>query len=519
MTPHLLLTLPVAIPLATLALCALLQSRPALQRAVSLLGSAGLLIASGLLLRAVFDGTVLATQFGRWAAPFGISFVADRFAAAMVVITGLMAVAVSVYALASGAKERERAWFHPLYHGLLLGVTGAFLTGDIFNLYVWFEIMLIASFGLLVQGGTRTQLDAGVKYVVLNLLVTTLFLLGVGLLYGLTGTLNMADLSVALPLVPNQGLVGTLALLFLLAFGAKAAVFPLFFWLPAAYHTASAPVVAIFAAMLTKVGVYAILRCFTLVFGGTLDFIGPVVGVLAALTMVTGVLGAAAHYDVRRILSFHIISQIGYMLVGLAVATPLAIAGAILYVLHHIVVKANLFLIAGAIRQAGGSYDLKRIGGLHRSAPLLALLFVVPALSLAGLPPLSGFWAKFLVIRSSLEAGHVALAVVALVVGALTLYSMLKIWNEAFWKAPGERSMRAASEWRARGASRAALLLPIASLAAITLTIGLWTEPFVDFSIRAAEQMLGREAYVQAVLGAQAPAAPLPMSPPEGGFP
>jgi len=266
MTPHLLLTLPVAIPLATLALCALLQRRPALQRAISLLGSAGLLIASGLLLRAVFDGTVLATQFGRWPAPFGISFVADRFAAAMVVITGLMAVAVSVYALASGAKERERAWFHPLYHGLLLGVTGAFLTGDIFNLYVWFEIMLIASFGLLVQGGTRAQLDAGVKYVVLNLLVTTLFLLGVGLLYGLTGTLNMADLSVALPQVPNQGLVGTLALLFLLAFGAKAAVFPLFFWLPAAYHTASAPVVAIFAALLTKVGIYVLLRLSTLLF-------------------------------------------------------------------------------------------------------------------------------------------------------------------------------------------------------------------------------------------------------------
>ncbi len=505
LNPHLLLSLPVAVPLATLALCVLLQRQPVLQRAVSLLGSAALLVASLLLLAAVLDGTVLATQFGDWAAPFGISFVADLFSAAMVVITGLMAVTVSVYALASGAKERERALFHPLYHGLLLGVTGAFLTGDMFNLYVWFEIMLIASFGLLVQGGTRAQLDAGVKYVVLNLLVTTLFLLGVGLLYGLTGTLNMADLSVALPQVENQGLVGTLAVLFLLAFGAKAAVFPLFFWLPAAYHTASAPVVAIFAALLTKVGVYAILRCFTLVFDSTLGFIGPIVGVLAALTMITGVLGAAAHYDVRRILSFHIISQIGYMLVGLAVATPLAIAGAILYVLHHIVVKANLFLIAGVVRRAGGSWDLKRIGGLHRSAPLLALLFVVPALSLAGLPPLSGFWAKFVVIRSSLEAGHVALAVVALVVGVLTLYSMLKIWNEAFWKAPGPLSQQAATEWRAAGAGRALMLAPVVVLAAITLTIGLMAEPFVDFSLRAAEQMLGRGAYVQAVLDGAAP--------------
>ncbi|MBL0943380.1 MAG: Na+/H+ antiporter subunit D [Hydrogenophaga sp.] len=514
LSPHLLLTLPVAVPLATLALCALLHSRPRAQRAVSLLGSAGLLLASMLLLGAVFDGAVIATQFGDWAAPFGISFAADLLSAAMVVITGLMAVAVSVYALADGARERERAGFHPLYHGLLLGVTGAFLTGDLFNLYVWFEIMLIASFGLLVQGGTRAQLDAGVKYVVLNLLVTTLFLLGVGLLYGLTGTLNMADLARSLPQVQNQGLVATLAVLFLLAFGAKAAVFPLFFWLPAAYHTSSAPVVAIFAALLTKVGVYALLRCFTLVFAGVHGLIGPVVGVLAALTMVTGVLGAAAHYDVRRILSFHIVSQIGYMLVGLAVATPLAIAGAVLYVLHHIVVKANLFLIAGVLRVAGGSYDLKRIGGLHRSAPLLALLFVVPALSLAGLPPLSGFWAKFVVIRSSLEAGHVALAVTALAVGALTLYSMLKIWNEAFWKAPTALSQQAAGAWRARGRERVLLLAPVAALAGITLTIGLWSEPFVDFALRSADQLLGHEAYTQAVLGNAAPVT-APPAPPE----
>ena len=501
MTPALLLTLPVAIPLATLALCAVLQGRRAAQRAVSLAGSVGLLVASVALLAAVYDGTVLAVQFGNWAAPFGISFVADLLATAMVLITGLMAVAVSIYAWVDGARERERAWFHPLYHGLLLGVVGAFLTGDIFNLYVWFEIMLIASFGLLVQGGTREQLDAGVKYVVLNLLVTTLFLMGVGFLYGLTGTLNMADLARTLPLVENQGLVQALAVLFLLAFGAKAAVFPMFFWLPAAYHTASAPVVAIFAALLTKVGVYALLRVFTLPFGSIGDFVAPLFGWVAALTMITGVLGAAAQYDIRRILSFHIISQIGYMLVGLAVATPLALAGSVLYVLHHIVVKANLFLIAGAIHRAGGSYDLKRIGGLHRSAPVLALLFVVPALSLAGLPPLSGFWAKFTVVRSSLEAGHFVLGGVALAVGVLTLYSMLKIWNEAFWKAPTALSGQAAQEWRSAGAQRSTLIVPIVALAAITLTIGLWTEPFVDFSLRAAEQMLGGQAYMQAVLG------------------
>jgi multicomponent Na+:H+ antiporter subunit D len=361
--------------------------------------------------------------------------------------------------------------------------------------------MLIASFGLLIQGGTSKQLDAGVKYVVLNLLVTTLFLLGVGFLYGLTGTLNMADLAGVIPRVENQGLVKTLAVMLLLSFGAKAAVFPLFFWLPAAYHTASAPIVAIFAALLTKVGVYAILRVFTLPFGSTLDFVGPLIGWIAGLTMITGVLGAAAQFDIRRILSFHIISQIGYMLVGLAIATPLALAGSVLYVLHHIIVKANLFLIAGAIRYAAGSYHLASIGGLHRSAPLLASLFAVPALSLAGLPPLSGFWAKFMVVRSSLETGHIVLGAVALAVGLLTLYSMLKIWNEAFWKPASPLSDQAARQWRAAPRARLAMLAPILALAAVTITIGLWAEPFVDFSLRAAEQMLDGKAYARAVLG------------------
>ena len=512
MNGHQLLTLPIVVPLLALVACAALWRLPRLQRLASLGGSLALLAASVALLRAVFDGAIIASDVGQWRAPFGISLVADLFSAAMVVITGIMAVAVSIFGMAERQAEQANPFFHPLYHGLLLGVSGAFLTGDLFNLYVWFEVMLIASFGLLIVGGSRAQLDAGIKYVMLNLVATTLFLVAVGLLYGVTGTLNMADLSRSLAQSTNPGLVATLAVLLLIAFGAKAAVFPLFFWLPASYHTAGAPVAAIFAALLTKVGVYAIIRVFTLVFPGETAYIGAAIGAAAALTMITGVLGAAAHYDVRRILSFHIISQIGYMLIGLAVATPLALAGSILYVLHHIVVKANLFLVAGAMRLAGGSFDVRRSGGLHRTAPLLAMLFLVPALSLAGIPPLSGFWAKFIVIKSSLDAGHLALAAVALVVGLLTLYSMLKIWNEAFWKTPPEGAEGPARQWLASSATRTAMLLPIAALAGITLTIGIAAEPFVEFSIRAANQLLDPRAYAEAVLGpAAAPAAPPPL--------
>ncbi|MEI2418100.1 Na+/H+ antiporter subunit D [Orrella sp. JC864] len=495
MSQHFLLTAPIAVPLAFVALTALLWRMPALQRAASLAGSLVLLAAALALLAATADGTILATQFGSWRAPFGISFVADRLAAAMVLITAILAVVVSVYQLKDGETSGQ-AMFHPLYHGLLLGVAGAFLTGDLFNLYVWFEVMLISSFGLLVLGGTREQLDAGVKYVTLNLVMTTIFLVSVALLYGATGTLNMADLAQKVPLIENTGLVSTLALMFFLAFGSKAALFPLFFWLPASYHTASTPVLAIFAALLTKVGVYAIVRSFTLIFpmDGAL---GWVIALVAGLTMITGVLGAASHFDVRKILSFHIISQIGYMLAGVAIATPLALAGAVFYIVHHIIVKANLFLIGGIIKRRAGSYDLKRVGGLHRSAPLLAILFCVPALSLAGLPPLSGFWAKFLVIKPGLDAGHVYLAATALLVGVLTLYSMLKIWNEAFWKDHPEGGQRAVPP-QPTGWSH---YLPIVALSLITLAIGLNPEPFADFSMQAAGQLSDSSGYVNAVLG------------------
>lgn len=497
MSSHLLLTAPIAVPLAALVLTAALWRLPLLQRLVSICGSLLLLAVALALLCATNGGDILVTQLGAWPAPFGISFVADRLAAAMVLITAIMAVVVSLYQLSDPHNDR-RPLFHPLYHGLLLGVCGAFLTGDIFNLYVWFEIMLISSFGLLVIDGSKEQLDAGVKYVMLNLLMTTVFLVAVAFLYGATGTLNMADLARKLPAIDNQGLVRALGLLFFFAFGAKAALFPLFFWLPASYHTAGAPILAIFAALLTKVGVYAIVRCFGLIF--PLDgMIVTVAGLVAALTMLTGVLGAASHFDVRKILSFHIISQIGYMLVGVVIATPLALAGCVFYILHHIIVKANLFLIGGVMRHYCGSYDLKQMGGLHRHAPFLAALFCVPALSLAGLPPLSGFWAKYLVIKPALDAEFIYLAVTALLVGVLTLYSMLKIWNEAFWK---DRPDGAAAVDAAALRAPWACYLAIVGLAVITLIIGLNPDPLIDFSMRAAEQLVDRSAYIEAVLGA-----------------
>ena len=306
------LSLPLIIPFATAVIAYLLRHSPSGKWA-SVVGSGAGLVASIVLMGIVLDQGVVAAQMGTWAAPFGITLVADLLSAVMVLITAITGFAVAIYAMGDVTEAQERLGYHGLFQVLLAGVTGAFLTGDLFNLYVWFEVMLIASFGLLVLMGGREQIDGGVKYVALNLISTIFFLMGIGLLYGLTGTLNFADLALKVEQVENQGLLTVVAMMFMVAFGVKAAVFPLFFWLPAAYHTPSFSVSAIFAGLLTKVGVYALIRCFTLVFDHDIGFTHTILLWVACLTMVVGVLGAAAQSDFRKILSFHIISQIGYM--------------------------------------------------------------------------------------------------------------------------------------------------------------------------------------------------------------
>ena len=474
------------------------------QRGVSLAGSVSLLAAAIAVLVAVWDVGAIATQVSNRDAPFGITLVADRLSAIMVVITGVCAVAVGIYALADMDALRERLGFHSFYHLLLGGICGAFVTGDIFNLYVWFEVMLISSFALLVLGSERAQKDGAVKYVAINLISTISFLMAIGLLYGLTGTLNMADLHFAVREVEDKGLLTTVAIFFMVGFGIKAAVFPLFFWLPASYHTPPVTVSAIFSALLTKVGVYAIIRTFTLIFNQDVELTHNVLLVIAALTMLTGVLGAAAQNEVRRILSFHIISQIGYMVLGVALYTPLGLLGAVFYLVHHIVVKANLFLVSGVMHRVGGSFELAYLGSLYREKPFLAILFLIPAFSLAGFPPLSGFWAKLLLLQASLQVDEYVIAFVALLVGLLTIYSMTKIWTQAFWK-PRPASVEALPD-RVPAAHMVLLTLPITVLAAITIVVGLWTEPFLAFAERAADDLLNPAAYLTAVLGEAATA-------------
>lgn len=503
---------PLLIPLLT-AIAGLfgLALRPTsrqIQRIISTSGAVLLLIAALALFDSVRRDGIQVVQVGSWPMPFGITLVADLFSAIMVVVCGLIGFAVQLYSLASMNQEREEFGYFPLFFVLLLGVNGAFLTGDLFNLYVWFEVMLMSSFVLMAMGKNRGQASGAIKYVTINLISSAIFLSAIGILYGLIGTLNMADLAVKFREVRSDesvfGLINAVAAMFLIAFGIKAAVFPLFFWLPDSYYAPHPAVSAVFAGLLTKVGVYALIRVFTLIFPLNSGFLQNLMLWIAGLTMLTGVLGAVAQNEVRRILSFHIISQIGYMVMGLALFTPLALAGAVFYIFHHVVVKTNLFLVAGVMERAGGSGDLYRLGSLYRRMPVLAVLFLIPALSLAGLPPLSGFFAKLSLLQAGLEVDQFWLVGVALLVSLLTLYSMTKIWTLGFWK-----PLPAQEETQLEG--QPALVpvtgntrwtnwyLPIFLLAVVTLTIGFGAGLFFPMAMQAGQELIDPSGYIQAV--------------------
>lgn len=495
----LLLILPVIIPLMTAIIALLLHRRRAVQRGLAVGGAIALLAAGLALLQLVWTNGIQAVQFGGWPAPYGITFVADLFSAIMVVLAGLLGLMVIIYSLATIDARREVYGYYALFHILLMGVCGAFLTGDLFNLYVWFEVLLIASFVLLALGGERGQLEGGIKYVTLNLVSSSFFLAAVGILYAEAGTLNMADLARRLPELSQQGLVTTLAMLLLVAFGIKAAVFPLFFWLPASYHTPPVAVSAIFAGLLTKVGVYALVRTFTLIFVQDVGYTHTVILIVAGLTMVVGVLGALSQTNVRRILSFLIVSHIGFAILGLGLFTPFALAGLVFYVIEDMLVLTTLFMVGGLIRKRGGSEDLAELGALSRTSPALALLFMVPALSLAGIPPLSGFFAKLALLRAGLEIGQYGIVATALTVSLLTLLTLSRFWSAVFWKPLPDSAEQEVSH--RRQAIPPLTWLPVIVLAVLIVMVGVLAGPVFEIATRAGQQLYDPTDYLRLVLG------------------
>ena len=498
-----LLALPILVPLATAIALHLLPQRPRLMRAIAFAGALLILGAAAAILVRVHAGGIQVLQVGSWPAPYGISLVADLFSALMVVMVGIIGVAVTGSSFSGVDPRREALGYHALIHVVLMGVAGAFLTGDIFNLYVWFEVMLIGSFVLMSLHRTRAQLHAAFTYVGLNLLASAFLLTAIGLLYGQAGTLNFADLARAWPERRTPGLDAALSMLFLTAFGIKAGLFPLFFWLPASYHTPPAAVGALLAGLLTKVGVYAMIRVFTLLFPDPGASVYTALLIMSAVTMVVGLIGALGQHDLRRILSFNLVGHIGFTTVGLALWTPAALAGSILYVLHHMLVITTLFLISGLLLRQRRTTDLRLLGGLYRTQPVVACLAMIPLFSLAGIPPLSGFLAKVAVVGPMIGQQHYGLAAIALTVSLLTVLSMARAWEEAFWKPATDHPAAAGHRPRIRGA----ILGPVTFLVMLTIGFTLAAGPVYGLATRAAQQLLDREGYVRAVLGDGRPRA------------
>ena len=522
--PSTLVILPILIPLAAVVLNLLLH-RPrkaeVFVNAVALTGSLG---ASLAILFTVYtpggaesgvEAGVMVSQMGNWPAPFGISVVADAFAATLLCVTGAVALAVYLYVLSQTPVRFTGGYFHALFPALVLGVNWAFLSGDLFNLFVSFEVMLLASYSLLVVGTTPRQMRQAYKYVLLNLIVSAVFVAACGWVYGTLGTLNFAELALLARAgrVDAAAAVAVAALAFV--FATKAAAFPLWYWLPDTYPTMPPALGGMYAGLLTKVGVYALVRLLVMIFRpseAVTAALVPLVLVSAGGTMFLGVLGAVSSRTVRRILSIHVISQVGYMVLGVGLAlsagadeaAELAVAATLLYMVQHMVVKCSLFLCCGLMEKYAGTDDLDGFGALLRRDRALGALFLIAALSLVGLPPLSGFFGKYLLILGSFSRGDgwgYALGGLAVATGALTLLSMAKIWSYGFWSPapPGTRTATLPDGYRPP--RRGAGLACVGALVALALSVGLFAHLYFDLASAAARSVVRPGGYIRAVLG------------------
>ena len=494
-----LVAAPVLLPLFTAILLFALQGRRRGERTASLLSGAGLLGLSVWLMLRASRGEILVLPLGDWSPRVGIVWVVDRLSAVMLVVTAVISLAALVYARGGLRADRETRFYYPLHQLILVGICGSLVTGDLFNLFVFFEVMLVASFALISLGARPRQLQRSFPYVLVSLVGSFLLFVGAGVVYATAGTVNLAELSRRVAELPLPSPFWAAMALVGVAFAVKAALVPFFFWLPDSYPEAPLPSAALFAGLLTKVGVYTLFRVLPLVGGPQLGALGPVLVGLSVLTMLVGVLGALGRHSIRGILSFHIVSQVGYMVFGLALFTVSGVAAGLFYAVHNILAKSALFLSGGIAERVGAGGRLGRARGLARTHPWAAVGFFVPAMALAGMPPFSGFWAKLFVIVAGFREGAWVTTGVAILVGFLTLASMLKIWVAVFWGEPsGQRHPERGHGWRMVG--------PPLSLAGLTVLLGLGAAQFFGYTQAAAEQLLARTPYVEAVLGVQASA-------------
>jgi multicomponent Na+:H+ antiporter subunit D len=491
-----LIILPILIPLLTGAVLICLSKSIMAQRVVAVFSSLVTIVVSNLIIQKVHSDGVQSLNMGSWDAPFGITLVSDMFSALLVFTTNIIAVVCLLYSFKSIGEQREQHYYYPVFFFLIVGVNGAFTTGDIFNLFVFFEVMLMSSYVLLVLGGTKIQLRESIKYLLVNVISSALFVIAVAYLYSVVGTLNMAHISERISELSSNrmpGILTVIAVMFLIVFGLKGAIFPLFFWLPGSYFAPPAPVLALFGALLTKVGVYSITRTYTLFFYHDMDFSFQLLSILAILSIVVGVIGAIAYWDVKKIIIYNIIVAVGVILYGVSVLNSNSLAGSVYYLIHDMIIKAGLFLLVGIIISITGTSNLKNISGLIRHYPGLAWTFFLAALALAGIPPLSGFIGKLLIVQGGFEGKSFLGGVIVLMSSLLVLFSIMKIFINGFWGKDGtyQHEEKAPVKW---------LLIAPVILVAISALLGINSEAFLPYISQAADTLLNPDIYIKAVL-------------------
>lgn len=491
--------LPVVLCLIGGAFLLMMRSSRNGQAGLAILITVAVIVCDFELLIRTLDGPVSMTM-GKWLPPFGISFTADVLSAGFALAAALATLVVMLYMQPELETREIRYGFYPLVLLLLGGVSGAFLTGDLFNLYVWFEVLLIASFGLMIMGGRKIQLDAAVKYGFLNFLATTFFLIGLGFLYGLLGTLNMADIvraAAAAPAVPMTAI----AALFLLAFGMKAAAFPVNAWLPASYHAPDAGVSALFAGLLTKVGAYALLRILITLMPASREWLEPALMVIAIATLVIAPFGAISQTNLRRALGFIVIGGIGSVLAGLTIATTRGVAGGAIYAFNSMLTMTAFYLIAGLVERLTGETDTRFMGGIYAVNSPISIGFLLLVFTVAGLPPSLGFWPKLLLVEGSVETGSYYLLAAILLNSILTTIAGTRLWAHIFWRQGrlGEQSevpndrlqpLRPA-QWRWS-------VIPTGALVLVVVLMGLWPGPILSAGRQAALGLINPAFYIQA---------------------
>ncbi|MFN3580031.1 MAG: monovalent cation/H+ antiporter subunit D [Pseudomonas sp.] len=490
--------LPILLPMFMGALLLLIaRSRMSLKRGISLVATL-VQIPLALALMGQAAGGIEVYAAGNWVAPFGIVLVVDRLSALMLLITAVLAVAAVIYALrGDDALGRN---FHALFQFQLMGINGAFLTGDLFNLFVFFEILLIASYALLLHGGGSARVRAGLHYVLLNLFGSALFLIAVGTLYGVTGTLNMADMAVKVAAVAPEDapLVAAAGMLLLVVFGLKAAMFPLYFWLPRAYSSASAPVAALFAIM-TKVGLYSILRVYTLIFsesaGPLAHMVEPWLWPMALLTIALGAIGALASSSLNGLVAYLVVLSVGTLLAGISLGTPEALVASLYYLIHSTWVSGALFLFAGILARLRGPRFAARLlaGPQIPRGLLLSGVFFVAAVSIAGMPPLSGFLGKIMLLQAVGTGGQAAwLYAVVLVSSLITLVALSRAGSTLFWR---HDAAPAAGEPLDR-----VRLLAMGGLLLTSPLMVIFAGPLLAYLEATAQQIHSPQLYIQQVL-------------------